>query len=173
MKNKELRAWLCLLALQMAWILPCVYDATRKETVEYDQMIEPTEDIIRWRMDEVDTEVSIEDMEIEVVQEAGVESLGTFTLTAYCPCEKCCGKTDGITSTGTIAEQGRTIAVDPDVIPYGTVVIINGNEYIAEDCGGAIKGNEIDIFFDNHEEALEFGVQYAEVFVKGGSNNGF
>ena len=83
----------------------------------------------------------------------------TVTATAYCPCVKCCGKTDGITATGTKAIAGRTIAVDPSVIPYGTEVIINGNTYIAEDCGGAINGNDIDIFFDSHEAALQFGRQ--------------
>ena len=86
----------------------------------------------------------------------------TFKVTAYCPCVKCCGKTDGITATGTLATAGRTIAVDPTVIPYGSEVILNGHTYIAEDCGGAIKGNKIDMFFDTHEEALQWGVQYIE-----------
>ena len=88
-----------------------------------------------------------------------------FKLTAYCACAKCCGKTDGITASGTKATQGRTIAVDPRVIPYGTKVIINGNTYIAEDCGGAIKENRIDVYFDSHSEALKFGVQYADVTI--------
>ena len=52
------------------------------------------------------------------------EPLGEFKLTAYCPCMKCCGKTDGITATGTTATEGRTIAVDPRVIPYGSTVTI-------------------------------------------------
>ena len=106
----------------------------------------------------------------EIVTEAPtsqVELLGTFKLTAYCACEKCCGKSDGITATGTKATANRTIAVDPSIIPYGTTVVINGIEYVAEDTGGAIKGNIIDIFFDDHEEALNFGVQYADVYVKG------
>lgn len=81
------------------------------------------------------------------------------TATAYCPCVECCGKTDGITATGTIATQGRTIAADPSVLAYGTVLSINGNTYTVEDCGGAIKGNRIDIFYNSHEEALEFGIQ--------------
>jgi 3D (Asp-Asp-Asp) domain-containing protein len=81
----------------------------------------------------------------------------TVNATAYCPCEKCSGKWGRNTATGVLAEAGRTIAVDPKVIPYGTEVIINGNTYIAEDCGGGIKGNDVDIFFDTHEEALQFG----------------
>ena len=94
------------------------------------------------------------------------KNLGKFKLTAYCSCEKCCGKTDGITSTGTKATQGRTIAVDPKVIGYGSKVKINGKEYVAEDCGGAIKSNHIDVFFNNHQDALDFGVQYANVYIK-------
>jgi 3D (Asp-Asp-Asp) domain-containing protein len=92
-------------------------------------------------------------------------ALGEYQLTAYCPCSYCCGKSDGITATGTIATAGRTIAVDPRVIPYGSRVMINGNVYIAEDCGGAIKNNRIDIFFDSHSEALQFGVQRAQVYL--------
>lgn len=95
-----------------------------------------------------------------------LKSLGTFKLTAYCPCARCCGKCDGITATGTKATAGRTISVDPSKIPYGTEVIINGHTYIAEDCGGAINGNRIDIYFDSHTEALKFGIQYANVYVK-------
>ena len=92
-------------------------------------------------------------------------ALGEYQLTAYCACVSCCGKSDGITATGTIATAGRTIAVDPRVIPYGSKVEINGNVYIAEDCGGAIKYNRIDIFFDSHSEALQFGVQRAQVYL--------
>ena len=79
--------------------------------------------------------------------------------TAYCGCVKCCGKSDCITATGTRATEGRTIAADPRVIPYGTHVRINGHEYIVEDCGGAINGNRIDIYFESHADALQFGVQ--------------
>lgn len=93
------------------------------------------------------------------------EPIGFFDITAYCSCNECCGKSDGITATGTKATQGRTIAVDPEVIPYGTKIVIAGNEYIAEDCGGAIKGNMIDIYFDNHADALEYGVRTEEVYL--------
>jgi len=87
----------------------------------------------------------------------------TFRVTAYCPCSKCCGKwANGITATGVTAQSNRTIAVDPKVIPYGSVVRMNGIDYVAEDCGGAIKGNRIDIYFDTHAEAMAFGVQYLE-----------
>lgn len=105
---------------------------------------------------------------VDIICEANAPqtvSLGEYKITAYCPCAKCCGKSNGITSTGVLARQGRTIAVDPQKIAYGDRVIINGHTYTAEDCGGAIKGNRIDVYFDSHEDALEFGVQYAEVFL--------
>ena len=95
--------------------------------------------------------------------------LGEFLLTAYCPCSYCCGKSDGITATGTVAPAGRTIAVDPRIIPYGSQVKINGHIYTAEDCGGAIKSNKIDIFFSTHQEALNFGTRYADAYLIGGT----
>ena len=99
------------------------------------------------------------------------EPIGEFTLTAYCPCMKCCGKTDGITAAGTTATEGRTIAVDPRVIPYGSAVTIyfaagTVHTYTAEDCGGAIKENRIDVFFSSHDAARAFGVQSAMVYVE-------
>lgn len=103
--------------------------------------------------------------ESEPESEPELKSLGRFKLTAYCACSKCCGKSDGITASGTKAKQGRTIAVDPKLIPYGTKVVINGQTYVAEDCGGSIKQNRIDVFFNSHKDALNFGVQYAEVFI--------
>lgn len=95
-----------------------------------------------------------------------LEDLGEFKLTAYCTCDKCCGEwADGITFTGTEATPGRTVAVDPSVIPLGSTVEINGVSYIAEDIGGAIKGKRIDVLFPSHQAALEFGVQYSNVSI--------
>lgn len=98
--------------------------------------------------------------------------LGEFTLTAYCPGRCCCGKwASGYTATGTLAAEGRTIAVDPEVIPYGTRVLLiwpNGAQrsYIAEDCGGGVNGNHIDVFFNDHQAARVFGVQSAMVYME-------
>lgn len=104
-------------------------------------------------------------------------SIGLFSLTAYCLCVQCCGVwsmehtsrigTDYIqkTASNTIPTAGRTISVDTMIIPFGTAVIIDGHEYIAEDSGGNIKGNRIDIFFDSHTEALKFGKQKVEVYI--------
>ena len=92
--------------------------------------------------------------------------LGTFISTAYCECSKCCGKwADGKTASGTTATAGRTIAVDPSVIPLGSIVIINGKSYIAEDTGSAIKGKKIDIYYDSHSAANQWGRRTVEVYL--------
>ena len=100
--------------------------------------------------------------------EPKITSLGEYKLTAYCSCEKCCGKTDGITASGVKAVEGVTIAADTKIHPFGTKLCIDGHEYTVQDRGGVVKGNHIDIYFDNHQEALEFGVQYKEIFLKEG-----
>lgn len=86
--------------------------------------------------------------------------------TAYCPCEKCCGKSNGITATGVKAKANRTVAADPKVLPYGTEILCGMGKFVVEDCGGVIKGNRVDFFFDSHEEALKFGRQEFSIWVK-------
>lgn len=103
---------------------------------------------------------------VEEVEAASLTSLGTFVITHYCPCSLCCGPwADGITSTGVTAVTNRTIAVDPTIIPYGSKVVINGQIYVAEDCGGAIKGNRIDIYVGSHAEGNNKGKYATEVFL--------
>lgn len=85
-------------------------------------------------------------------------------LTAYCNCEECCGEwAGGATYIGVMPQENRTIAVDPDVIPLGSWVNINGEWYCAEDTGN-FCGNHIDIYMDSHEECKQFGVQKATVY---------
>ena len=98
-----------------------------------------------------------------------IKILKDVKLTAYCkePHAHICNNGDASNTATMIAPTvGRTIAVDPKVIPYGARVTINGKAYIAEDTGGDIKGNRIDILFETHQEALEFGIQYADVVVE-------
>ena len=104
-------------------------------------------------------------------------SLGEFLLTAYCSCEICCdeyalnrpvdenGNEIVYGAIGVELIAGVSIAVDPKVIPYRSEVIIDGKTYIAHDTGGAIKGNRIDVYHNNHEEALNFAMRNAEVFI--------
>ena len=72
----------------------------------------------------------------------------------------------GLTSTGTVPTANRTIAVDPDVIPYGSLVRYNGITYTAEDTGGVIIGNKVDFYFDTMEECVSFGIQNITIEVK-------
>lgn len=74
------------------------------------------------------------------------------------------------TAIGTLCRVGA-IAVDPTVIPYGTrmYIVSNDGQYIygiatAEDCGSAIKGNRIDLYFDTTDECWEFGIRDCTVY---------
>ena len=79
--------------------------------------------------------------------------------TAYC--------NDPITSTGTVPKVGRTIAVDPRVIPYGTRVYIPQLDkvFIAEDCGSAIKGRRIDIYMQDYDTCMEWGFKTIDIYI--------
>ena len=87
-----------------------------------------------------------------------------YKVTAYCPCAKCCGKTNGITAMGTKATSGKTVAASSK-FSFGTKLNINGHTYTVEDRGGAIGQNKIDIFVNTHAEALAWGVKYLPVSV--------
>lgn len=92
--------------------------------------------------------------------------LGNFKLTFYCPCEVCNGRADAKTASGVTMAEGRTIAVDPAVIPLGSRVYIDGfGEFVAEDTGSAIKDMRIDICVSTHEKAYELGVTYKDVYL--------
>jgi 3D (Asp-Asp-Asp) domain-containing protein/uncharacterized protein YabE (DUF348 family) len=91
----------------------------------------------------------------------------TCTATAYTT-ERQAWK---ITATGTTARLGA-IAVDPKVIPYGTrMYIVSSDGSItygvatAEDCGGSIKGNKIDLFFNTYDECISFGRRSCTVYI--------
>lgn len=155
------------------------------ELIELEELIEP-EDIkdIKEIKDTGDTG-DIREIEVSAFRyyqyytQYKWVSLGEYTLVAYCPCVLCCGiwsvehpsrRDTGFvqrTASGTIPEAERTIAVNPAVIPFGTKVLINGHVYIAEDTGAAPRrGRLIDIFKNCHYEALRFGRQSAEIWIK-------
>ena len=94
------------------------------------------------------------------------EYIGECTVTYYCcePYAHVCGDGDGLTATGLPVTPG-VVAVDPEVIPLGSTVIIDGQAYLAADTGGAIKGNHVDIAVATHQEADALGVTTAEVWV--------
>ncbi len=91
--------------------------------------------------------------------------LGTFKTTAYCPCYQCSEGWGRQTSSGALATANLTVAVDKRVIPMGSRLLINGQEYVAQDVGGGVKGNHIDIYFNTHGETRQHGVRNAEVYL--------
>lgn len=100
------------------------------------------------------------------VIKSNATSLGSYKLTFYCPCATCNGVAGAKTASGTTPTEGRTIAVDSSIIPLGSRVYIEGyGVFIAEDTGGAIKNNKIDIFVSSHDRAYDLGVQNAAVYL--------
>jgi 3D (Asp-Asp-Asp) domain-containing protein len=92
-------------------------------------------------------------------------------VTAYCPCDICCGpKAMGITASGrpVAADHGRFVAADP-VLPFGTRLVVpgyNGSSPVRVlDRGGAIRGRSLDVYFDSHERAREWGVRWLPVAI--------
>ncbi len=91
--------------------------------------------------------------------------INNVTLTAYSAGAASTGKSTehpqyGLTSTGTRVTEGRTIAVDPKVVPLGWWVYIDGLGFRrAEDTGSAVKGNIIDVYFDSNDYANRFGLK--------------
>ena len=106
--------------------------------------------------------------------------------TGYCKCQKCCAwqinakgeavfsygklkgkkKIVGQTASGHIAKKG-TLAADTRYFPFKTKITIPGyGEGIVQDRGSAIKGYHLDLYFDTHQEAREWGVRYVDVIVQ-------
>ena len=94
------------------------------------------------------------------------------TLTAYCPCRKCCGvNSDGRTASGVKPMPGHTCACNG--LPFGTRIDIPSlhpslhHTYVVEDrMAKRYRTNHVDIFFSSHKEALNFGVKRVMVIVQ-------
>ena len=104
-------------------------------------------------------------------QELEKSSLGTFLITAYCPCYECSegyGSKIAWNHAGhKFARPYHTIAVDKNTIPYGTKVKIEGygdTIFVAEDCGGKVKGMHVDVFKSTHSETLHVK-EYKKIYV--------
>ena len=91
-------------------------------------------------------------------------------VSAYCPCEKCCGKNnDRKTASGHKIRRGDVFVAADTKYPFGTEIIVPGYNKSRPvkvlDRGYAIKGEKLDVFFDSHRKALNWGVQYLSVKV--------
>lgn len=93
---------------------------------------------------------------------ATYELYGECRITYYCPCSQCCGQwAGGPTASGAMPESNHTVAAD---LPFGTQLLIDDVEYVVEDRG--VSGMCVDIFVDSHEEALQRGLEYKNVYVR-------
>lgn len=89
------------------------------------------------------------------------ELYGNCRITFYCNCEACCGEwSGGPTASGAMPTANHTVAAD---LPFGTKLVIDGQEYVVEDRG--VSGMAIDIYVDSHSEALERGMYYSDVYI--------
>ncbi len=91
-------------------------------------------------------------------------SLGLFTVTGYCGCDRCSGG-HNLTYSGTVPTPNHTISADISQYPIGTKLRIGDVVYTVEDKGSSVRGNVVDIFYSSHQEALDKGTYTAEVFL--------
>lgn len=91
-------------------------------------------------------------------------SLGRFETTAYCGCSQCCPGGHALTYSGTVPKAGHTISADITVFPIGTKLMIGDTVYTVEDVGSAVSGNRLDIYFDTHRQALDYGMKMVDVY---------
>lgn len=103
---------------------------------------------------------------------AGIEpTVVSMNTSAYCACVRCCGKSNGITSSGAKATEWYTVAAGSGY-PIGTVIYIpaladkpNGGWFVVQDRGGAISNNRIDVYMGSHQAAINFGRRNLECYV--------
>lgn len=94
-----------------------------------------------------------------------------LNTSSYCPCEKCCNKTDGITASGEKAKAWYTVAAGQGY-KMGTIIYIpslsdkpNGGWFMVQDRGGAISSEKLDIYLNSHSEALQYGRRTQECYI--------
>ncbi|MEF9954427.1 MAG: 3D domain-containing protein [Clostridium sp.] len=90
-------------------------------------------------------------------------SLGNFVTTAYCNCTRC-SSGHNLTYSGTVPKAKHTISADIDYYPIGTQLMIGDTIYTVEDIGTGVDGKILDIYFDTHQQALNYGMKTVEVF---------
>ena len=185
----EFKFLVCFLVIFMAIAIGCSF-----EIVSLNEELEVTQNELIATQDELDTafknyqieidkniklnesfddvilkleiaNMTIDDLKSEKYK---IVYLGEYKFTHYCTEKQAhiCGTGTGLTATGTEVTAGRTVAVDPSVIPYGTELYIEGYGWrVAEDCGGAVNGNHIDIAVETHSRAMSMGTTTGGVWI--------
>ena len=105
-----------------------------------------------------------------IPEQSGQWQTVRMRVTAYCPCEKCCGEySNGQTACGHKIRPGDVFVAADKKYSFGTEMLVagynNAEPVKVLDRGGAIRGNRLDVFFTSHEEALKWGVKYLDVKV--------
>lgn len=180
-RRLQLLTYLCFVLLLLAWLasyLVMTVEAEPAEPQEAQEVPEIQDDgslpgddtpaLARCYL----TEEEREDYENELIEAALLarsHKIEGCTVTHYCTCAKCCGKSDGITASGVMAVPEVSVAVDPRVIPLGSTVIADYGDgelhyYRADDTGSGVKGAHIDLCKSSHEAAIQAGVRSATVY---------
>ena len=166
-KNKSMLAALFMIIMYVV----CSYNATQyyfaveKLTASQFNLSKETEKSVELcnKLNEANSIIAdLKNEEYELVY------IGEYKISHYCAekYEHICGTGSGKTATGTKVTPGRTIAVDPTVIPYGSQVYIEGYGFrTAEDCGGWVKGKHIDMAVNTHDDAMSSGLKNAGVWM--------
>ena len=151
---------------QWAWI--AALEASRQEeAARYQVQAESAEHMRDLAVEQLGAAVlqAEADKQARAEQAAAYEAVGAYryvgecTVTYYCPCEKCCGQwADGLTATGLPAGPG-IVAVDPEVIPLGSTVIIDGQRYTG------VRWKHVDICLEDHAATVDAGAGAAEVWI--------
>ena len=177
-QRRQLITYLLFLLLVLAWLgsylimtvaaeLPAMYKpepATQDGSLPGDD----TPALVRCYLTEAEQETAENEL-IEAALLSHAVRLDDVTVTHYCTCSRCCGKSDGITASGRRATPGISVAVDPSIIPLGSDVLVDYGDgelhyYRADDTGSAVKGAHIDLCMESHEAAIQAGVRTATVY---------
>lgn len=150
---------------------------TGRKILEQTQTIAPVTEVVAWGTGPVSEVKPVDPKGIPIIEDGYIRlptgevltysKTGTVRASAYTHTDEGC---DFITSTGSRVHVG-TVAVDPRYIPYGTRMFImaRSGSYVygiseAEDCGGAIKGDRVDLYLPTYEECMEFGRRVCTVY---------
>ena len=138
----------------------------KEYTLTCDEFIEYKKNRVLPVVSSYEKELIVE-IPVEEEEEPTLEYLGSFLLTGYCDCVECQEEWVGTTAMGIAPTVNNTVAVDPDLIPLGSYLIIDGVRYHAEDVGGMIQDQHIDIFVGSHSECYsDFCNGYHDVYLE-------
>ena len=176
-RKRERNIAFAIMLLAVAVIFALVM-ASGNARAEDTYIVVPVEVIEQPEVEPVSCEPEVpETNENELIEQALLQNavkIENVTMTHYCICQKCCGKSPdnpdyAITASGRNATPYVSVAVDPDVIPLGSDVLVYYGDgeihyYRADDIGGSVKGNHIDLCVGSHQKAIDLGVKTVTVW---------